>query len=74
MKVWWLVIAAVTTVAIPLRYPVTRTQTTVTNCIEIKNRLISFWNNFNGQTNRDDILYYYSRTTGPKANIHILIR
>ena len=79
MKVCLIVVTA----GLPLLLPsvsLTRSTRTTVNCINIKNRLLSFWNNINGQTNRDDILYYYTSGSGgggggsSEANVHILIR
>ena len=78
MKVCLIVVTA----GLPLLLPsvsLTRSTRTTVNCIDIKNRLLSFWNNINGQTNRDDILYYYTSGSGSgggssEANVHILIR
>ena len=77
MKVCLIVVTAA---GLPLLLPsvsLTRSTRTTVNCINIKNRLLSFWNNINGQTNRDDILYYYTSGSGgdsSEANVHILIR
>ena len=77
MKVCLIVVTAA---GLPLPLPsvsLTRSTRTTVNCINIKNRLLSFWNNINGQTNRDDILYYYTSGSGgdsSEANVHILIR
>ena len=78
MKVCLIVVTAAGLLLLLPSVSLTRnTRTTTVNCINIKNRLLSFWNNINGQTNRDDILYYYTSGSGgdsSEANVHILIR
>ena len=75
MKVCLIVVTAGLPLLLPSVSLTRSTRTTTVNCINIKNRLLSFWNNINGQTNRDDILYYYdSGGDSSEANVHILIR
>ena len=77
MKVCLIVVTAAGLLLLLPSVSLTRSTRTTVNCIDIKNRLLSFWNNINGQTNRDDILYYYTSGSGgdsSEANVHILIR
>ena len=75
MKVCLIVVTAAGLLLLLPSVSLTRSTRTTVNCINIKNRLLSFWNNINGQTNRDDILYYYdSGGDSSEANVHILIR
>ena len=75
MKVCLIVVTAAGLLLLLPSVSLTRSTRTTVNCIDIKNRLLSFWNNINGQTNRDDILYYYdSGGDSSEANVHILIR
>ena len=77
MKVCLIVVTAAGLLLLLPSVSLTRSTRTTVNCINIKNRLLSFWNNINGQTNRDDILYYYTSGSGgdsSEANVHILIR